>query len=128
LSEFNGDYVSCNKCLERVANYHRKRKASLLEPPNTRTQEQEQGSSPVRPSAISEERIHQFRSALGQIIDGPLFANDAADVEPVVATVNTRLGAAPVCGRFEIEEAEKVLEVLTERGFIMYSDGVVHKT
>jgi DNA replication licensing factor MCM3 len=58
------------------------------------------------------------------LIDGPLFANDAADVEPLVATVNTRVGEGR---RFEMEEAEKILEILSERNRVMFSGGIVYK-
>lgn len=93
----------------------------------SQTQPQSTGSSLSRPAAPSQERVHQFQSALGQIIDGPLFANDAADVEPLVAAVNSRLGAAPVGGPFGVEEAERVLEVLSERNRVMFSGGIVYK-
>lgn len=93
----------------------------------TQTQQQPSGFSLSRPSQPSAERVYQFQSALGQLIDGPLFANDAADVEPLVAAINGRLGAAPVGGPFEIEEAERVLEVLNERNRVMFSGGIVYK-
>ena len=72
----------------------------------------------------SNERIQQFQSTLGQLIDGPLFANDAADVEPLVAAVNTRVGERM---GFEMEEAEKILEILSERNRVMFSGGIVYK-
>jgi len=53
-----------------------------------------------------------------------LFANDAADVEPLVAAVNTRVGEG---SRFEMEEAEKILEILSERNRVMFSGGIVYK-
>jgi DNA replication licensing factor MCM3 len=64
---------------------------------------------------VSNARVQQFQTALGQLIDGPLFANDAADVEPLVAAVNAR-----ITGRaFDEAEAESVLEILGERNKIM---------
>jgi len=54
-----------------------------------------------------------------------LFANDAADVEPLVAAVNARLRAGDAA--FESEEAEKALNELNERNKIMYSGGIVYK-
>jgi len=72
----------------------------------------------------SNERIQNFQSALGQLIDGPLFANDAADVEPLVAAVNTRVGERR---GFDMEEAEKILEILSERNRVMFSGGIVYK-
>ena len=59
------------------------------------------------------------------MIDGPLFANDAADVEPLVAAVNSRLGRGQ--GAFGEEEALKALEELNERNRIMLSGGIVYK-
>jgi len=70
-------------------------------------------------------RIQLFQTLLGQLIDGPLFANDAADVEPLVAAVNARVsGAQEVFGE---AEAEGCLEVLGERNKIMFSGGIVYK-
>jgi DNA replication licensing factor MCM3 len=63
---------------------------------------------------VSNARVQQFQSALGQIIDGPLFANDAADVGPLVDSINSRVPRP-----FGTEEAEKVLEILSERNKIM---------
>lgn len=98
--------------------------------PATQTQDeesQESASAAVAAPAgpISAARLQAFQTALGQLIDGPLFANDAADVEPLVAAVNARLGNG-VAG-FESAEAEKALEELNERNKIMYSGGIVYK-
>lgn len=78
----------------------------------------------MRNSEPSNERVQQFQSGLGQLIDGPLFANDAADVEPLVAAVNARVSGGRT---FEMEEAERVLEILSERNRIMFSGGIVYK-
>ncbi|KAF2401828.1 DNA replication licensing factor MCM3 [Trichodelitschia bisporula] len=78
--------------------------------------------TPENPS-VSNERVQAFQAVLGQLIDGPLFANDAADVEPLVGAVNARVRGES----FEMEEAEKVLDVLSERNKIMYSGGIVYK-
>ncbi|KAF2864607.1 DNA replication licensing factor MCM3 [Massariosphaeria phaeospora] len=72
-------------------------------------------------------RLQVFQAALGQLIDTALFANDAADVEPLVATVNGRLGGGPGRQPFGEAEAEKALEALSERNKIMYSGGIVYK-
>lgn len=74
---------------------------------------------------ISAGRLQSFQTALGQLIDGPLFANDAADVEPLVAAVNARLRSGE--GHFERVEAEKALEELNDKNKIMYSGGIVYK-
>ena len=77
------------------------------------------------PQPVSAERLQAFQMALGQLIDGPLFANDAADVEPLVAAVNARLRRGEAA--FESAEAEKALEELNDRNKIMYSGGIVYK-
>lgn len=88
--------------------------------PATQTDSQEsQGITPAR--------LQVFQSTLGQLIDGPLFANDAADVEPLVAAVNARLGSGPGRAAFGEAEAEKALETLSEQNKIMYSGGIVYK-
>ncbi|KAF2109896.1 DNA replication licensing factor MCM3 [Lophiotrema nucula] len=87
--------------------------------PATQSQSQSQG--------ISSQRIQVFQTALGQLIDGPLFANDAADVEPLVAAVNSRLGPGTGREAFDEDEAEQALEALSERNKIMYSGGIVYK-
>ncbi|KAK4553775.1 MCM DNA helicase complex subunit [Recurvomyces mirabilis] len=74
---------------------------------------------------ISAPRLQAFQTALGQLINGPLFANDAADVEPLVAAVNARLRSSEA--RFEDDEAMKALEELNDRNKIMLSGGVVYK-
>ncbi|CAN9177053.1 unnamed protein product [Alternaria alternata] len=86
--------------------------------PATQTESQE--SQDITPA-----RLQVFQTALGQLIDGPLFANDAADVEPLVAAVNARLGGGKGREAFEEAEAEKALEALSERNKIMYSGGIV---
>jgi DNA replication licensing factor MCM3 len=75
-----------------------------------------QNSAPAAsaPPPVSNARVQQFQTALGQLIDGPLFANDAADVEPLVAAINSRVSRP-----FDNDEAEAVLEMLSERNKIM---------
>ncbi|KAI6828973.1 DNA replication licensing factor mcm3 [Hortaea werneckii] len=74
---------------------------------------------------ITAARLQVFQTALGQLIDGPLFANDAADVEPLVAAVNARLRSGEA--RYDDAEALKALEELNERNKIMLSGGIVYK-
>ncbi|CAI6232301.1 unnamed protein product [Periconia digitata] len=76
---------------------------------------------------LSPQRLQVFQTALGQLIDGPLFANDAADVEPLVAAVNARLGSGPGKEPFGEAEAEKALNALSEKNKIMYSGDIVYK-
>ncbi|KAF2639650.1 DNA replication licensing factor MCM3 [Massarina eburnea CBS 473.64] len=94
--------------------------ASQLPPTQTRTESQDS-------QGITPQRLQVFQTALGQLIDGPLFANDAADVEPLVAAVNARLGGGSNRQAFGEEEAEAALEALSERNKIMYSGGIVYK-
>jgi DNA replication licensing factor MCM3 len=86
------------------------------------TQDDSQESQDLTPA-----RLQVFQTALGQLIDGPLFANDAADVEPLVAAVNAKLGGGAGKQPFDADEAEKALETLSERNKIMYSGGIVYK-
>lgn len=96
--------------------------SSLPESQLPPTQTDSQESQELTPA-----RLQVFQTALGQLIDGPLFANDAADVEPLVAAVNARLGSGSGRQAFDSDEAEKALETLSERNKIMYSGGVVYK-
>lgn len=64
---------------------------------------------------ITPARLQVFQTALGQLIDGPLFANDAADVEPLIGAINTRVSG----NAFSAEEAEKALNELNDRNKIM---------
>ena len=86
------------------------------------TQTESQDSQDITPA-----RLQVFQTALGRLIDGPLFANDAADVEPLVAAVNARLGSGAGREPFDDDEAKKALEALSERNKIMYSGGIVYK-
>ncbi|KAF2818439.1 DNA replication licensing factor MCM3 [Ophiobolus disseminans] len=86
------------------------------------TQTESQDSQGITPA-----RLKIFQNALGQLIDGPLFANDAADVEPLVAAVNARLGSGAEREAFDEDEAEEALEALSEQNKVMYSGGIVYK-
>lgn len=97
--------------------------ASQLLQDDSQSQEQPNGTPAAQP--ITGPRLQAFQTALGQLIDGPLFANDAADVEPLIAAVNARLRSGE--GRFEDEEAMKALEELNERNKIMLAGGIVYK-
>lgn len=96
--------------------------SQLLE---SQEQEDSQATNGDAREPISAARVQAFQTALGQLIDGPLFANDAADVEPLVAAVNARLRSGEA--QFGDEEAEKALEELNERNKIMSSGGIVYK-
>ncbi|KAI9783784.1 MAG: MCM DNA helicase complex subunit [Geoglossum umbratile] len=75
--------------------------------------------------AITPSRLQAFQTALGTLINGPLFANDAADVDPLIAAVNGRLGLGQ--HQFEREEAVAALEALTDQNKIMLSGDLVYK-
>lgn len=77
------------------------------------------------PKTVPAARLSAFQTALGQLIDSPLFANDAADVEPLVSAVNSRLSKNTAA--FETEEAVMALEELNERNVVMFSGGIVYK-
>ena len=102
--------------------------SQLLQDESQQTQEQEEDEDEEEEptsAPISAQRVQAFQTALGQLIDGPLFANDAADVEPLIAAVNARLRSGEA--RFEDDEAQKALEDLNERNKIMLSGGIVYK-
>lgn len=80
---------------------------------------------PESQQGISAQRLQVFQQALGQLIDGPLFANDAADVEPLVAAVNARLRQGEEA--FGEQEAQEALTELNEANKIMFSGGIVYK-
>jgi DNA replication licensing factor MCM3 len=89
--------------------------ASQLLPSSTQA-DNSQATTGAVSEEVSARRIQTFQTALGQLIDTPLFANDAADEEPLVAAVNARLSGPE---EFDDDEAKQVLEVLSERNKIM---------
>lgn len=101
--------------------------SQLLGTTQTESQQEDSqmGGDADSDATISPQRIQAFQTALGQLIDGPLFANDAADVEPLVAAVNARLRSGEA--EFGLPEAEKALEALSERNKVMFSGGIVYK-
>ena len=71
---------------------------------------------------IAPARLRIFQTALGRLLETPLFANDAADVEPLIAAINSRLGgdiSDERGGRFEDEEALRALRALNDQNKIM---------
>lgn len=88
------------------------------------SQSQPNGEPPAE-APISAARVQAFQTALGQLIDGPLFANDAADFAPVAAAVNARLRAGE--DSFDDAEAKKALVELDEKNKIMFTGGYVYK-
>jgi len=68
--------------------------------------------------ALNEQRLELFRRTLGQLLNTPLFEDDAAEVDELIEAVNTRIartgGAA-----FAKNEAIKALREMTTRNQIM---------
>ncbi|KAL8865921.1 MAG: hypothetical protein Q9174_006610 [Haloplaca sp. 1 TL-2023] len=84
---------------------------------NPNAMDHESSSSSEDEPTIAPARLRVFRTALGQLINTPLFQNESADVEPLVQAVNRRLG-----GReegFEMQEARGALRSMGERNEIM---------
>ncbi|KAF2024114.1 DNA replication licensing factor MCM3 [Setomelanomma holmii] len=98
------------------------RPESQLPPTQTETQTESQESQGITPA-----RFQVFKSTLGQLMDSALFANDAADVEPLVAAVNARLGGGAGRQEFGMDEAMKALEELNEDNKIFLSGDIVYK-
>ncbi|KAH0534029.1 hypothetical protein FGG08_007364 [Glutinoglossum americanum] len=67
--------------------------------------------------AVAPARVQAFQTALGTLINSPLFANDAANVEPLIEAVNGRLRLGQ--HQFERQEAIAVLELLTDQNKII---------
>jgi DNA replication licensing factor MCM3 len=98
------------------------RPASQLPATQTESQNDSQsaaGASSGRSVAITPARLQVFQTSLGQLIDGPLFASDQQDVEPVVAAVNASLGRGAGREPFGEDEAIAALMALSDRNKIM---------
>ncbi|KAI9760305.1 MAG: MCM DNA helicase complex subunit [Candelina submexicana] len=87
--------------------------SQLLADSQSQSQSQTQSSSSA---ALSPARLQLFQTALGQLIDTPIFSEDAADLEPLIAAVNSRIGGQEA---FEVPEAEMCLEEMNEQNKIM---------
>ncbi|KAL9016940.1 MAG: hypothetical protein Q9185_005726 [Variospora sp. 1 TL-2023] len=68
------------------------------------------------PLNITRARLRVFRTALGQLLNTPLFQNESADVEPLIAAVNSRVGREPT---FELAEAKAALTEMQDRNEVM---------
>ena len=86
------------------------------------TQTEEDDSQPAGasgvPAPVDPSRVALFRRALGQVMTGELFQNEAAGVEDVMSAINERVEGMreEVFGRAEVEGA---LGVMEERNEIM---------
>ncbi|KAI4246898.1 MAG: hypothetical protein L6R42_009769, partial [Xanthoria sp. 1 TBL-2021] len=90
------------------------RPASQLVTSQTDDSQNTNGSSQA--PSITPARLRAFRTALGQLLNTPLFQNDSADVEPLVDAVNSRVGREQ---RFEMAEANAALLEMQESNQVM---------
>ncbi|KAG9854824.1 DNA replication licensing factor mcm3, partial [Aureobasidium melanogenum] len=78
--------------------------SQLLESQSQSAAPESQEVEETQEEGISTQRLQVFQQALGQLIDSPLFANDAADLYPLMEAVNARLPAREA--QFGEQEAE----------------------
>lgn len=90
---------------------------SQTESQDTNNNNSSSGAPPPPPITITPARLTAFQTALGQIINSPLFDNDMAELEPLIAAVNGRLARGQEA--FERSEAVRALEIMDERNLIM---------
>ena len=88
--------------------------ASSLPASQLITSQTETGDSQSAEPTITDARLQVFRRALGQLLNTPLFQNEAADLEPLIQGVNARVGE-----KFGREEVVMALEGMAERNEIM---------
>src|SRR2546423_2050959 len=67
---------------------------------------------------VSQDRLRTFRTALGPLMNTDLFANDAADIDPLIERVNARVQAR-AGGPFELDEAMAALRAMANNNQIM---------
>lgn len=72
----------------------------------------------IAPAAITPARLQLFRTTLGQLLNTPLFENDSAYVNDIMAAVNERIGGAGG-GAFDRAEVEAALLKMDEANNIM---------
>ncbi len=74
-------------------------------------------------AAISPSRLSTFRTTLGRLMNARLFANDSANVDPLIEAVNNSIQGSGVRGSqeeaFEREEAVQALRIMNEENQIM---------
>jgi DNA replication licensing factor MCM3 len=89
--------------------------------PSTQTDSQSRGNSQTQAHdepEVSQDRLKTFRTALGSLMNTDLFANDAAEVEPLIQRVNARVQAR-AGGAFETDEAMAALRAMANSNQIM---------
>ncbi|KAG9765629.1 DNA replication licensing factor mcm3, partial [Aureobasidium melanogenum] len=99
--------------------------SQLLESQSQSAAPESQEIEETQEEGISSQRLQVFQQALGQLIDSALFANDAADLYPLMEAVNARLPAREA--HFGEQEAEQALVELNDANKIMYSGGIIYK-
>ncbi|KAK5999465.1 hypothetical protein QM012_005466 [Aureobasidium pullulans] len=99
--------------------------SQLLDSQSQSTAPESQEIEETQEEGISSQRLQVFQQALGQLIDGPLFANDASDMYPLMEAVNAKLPAREA--QFGEQEAEQALVELNDANKIMYSGGIIYK-
>ncbi|GAB7341294.1 hypothetical protein MBLNU457_7565t1 [Dothideomycetes sp. NU457] len=99
--------------------------SQLLESQEDEEAESQETDAQAVDGPISASRLQTFQTALGQLINTPVFENDSANVEPLIAAVNARLRTGEAA--FKSAEADKALEELNEQNKIMYTGGIVYK-
>jgi len=68
--------------------------------------------------AVTPARLSVFRTTLGQLLNTPLFEDDSAEVNDIIAAVNERIGGA-AGGSFDKNEAVAALKKMDEANNIM---------
>lgn len=76
----------------------------------------ESSSSSGEVMLITPERLRVFRTALGQLLNTPLFQNEAADAAALLDAVNEKVGPEQ---EFESSEAVAALKAMQERNEVM---------
>ncbi len=78
----------------------------------------EAASLSIEDDPISKARYEAFKAALGQLQGTPLFDDDSANVEDLIAAVNSKVGARNG-GQYGKIEAIKALKMMDQRNEIM---------
>jgi DNA replication licensing factor MCM3 len=69
-------------------------------------------------AGIGDQRLRTFRSALGQLLNTPLFEDDSANLDELIAAVNRKVGSSNG-GAFTKEEAVQALKKMDDLNQIM---------
>lgn len=70
----------------------------------------------VAQEKVNPARLRIFRTALGGLLNNSIFQNDAADFDPLLDAVNSRVSRED---RFGVEEGKRVLREMGERNEVM---------